>query len=200
MSPISPPRTLNGGPPHVCGSRQTQSQQMLPNTLQSADFPPLISPAPAPEKRNPIAGGAWGNFTRSIHQPNSSSSTSPTNVPVQYPNQSMGNNGSETRIEESDRTYERPPPKVRTFIIVAPSLRLQSFTRQSAELYNPKVLRRSTGSKAHGEKEKERARGDAVAGAILVAQVGSMSLEDKSGENSSMAAPTKEAAAVGTIT
>jgi hypothetical protein len=171
---------------------------MPPITLQSADFPPLISPASAPEKRTPIAGGAWGNSARSIHQPNSSNSSSPTNA-VQHLNQSIAsNNGSEIRIEESDRTFERPPPKVRTLIGIASSPRLQSFTRQSVELYNPKLLRRPTGGKAHGEKEKERARGDAVAGAILVAQVGSMSFEDKSGESASVVAPPKEATAIGT--
>jgi hypothetical protein len=65
---------------------------------------------------------------------------------------------------------------------------------QSVELYNPKLFRRPIGGKVHGE--KERARGDAVAGAILVSQVGSMSVEDKSVENSSVASPPNEAAPV----
>jgi hypothetical protein len=103
------------------------------------------------------------------------------------------NNGSETRLEESDRTFERPPPKVRTFIGTASAPYLPSFTCQSVELYNPKLLRRTTGGKVNGEKEKERARGDAIASAILISQVGSMSLEDKSVESSSVAPPNEAA-------
>lgn len=167
---MSPPRSLNGAPSHSSVSRQTSSQQ--PVTLQSADFPPLISLPPGPEKRTPVAGGAWGNSPRSIHLPSPGQLISPANALVHHSNHSMGNNnGPESRLEESDRTFERPPPK-------------------SAELYNPKLLRRPTGGKVNGEKEKERPRGDAVAGAI---QVDSMSLDDRSVENSSVAAPPNEA-------
>lgn len=103
----------------------------------------------------------------------------------------MGNNnGPESRLEESDRTFERPPPKVCTVIGITLALCSTSFAYQSAELYNPKLLRRPTGGKVNGEKEKERPRGDAVAGAI---QVDSMSLDDRSVENSSVAAPPNEA-------
>jgi hypothetical protein len=116
---------------------------------------------------------------------------------VHHPNHSTGSSsGSETRLDESDRTFERPPPKVCTFIDIALAFRLPSYDYQSSELYNPKLLRRPTGGKVNGEKEKERARGEAVAGAILVSQVSSMSLEDKSTESSSVAAPPNEAASV----
>lgn len=50
------------------------------------------------------------------------------------------------------------------------------------------MLRRPTTSKTQGEKEKERARGDAVANAILVGQVGSMSLEEVGMEGPTVAA------------
>lgn len=86
---------------------------------------------------------------------------------------------------------------------------------QSAELFNPKVVRRpaSNGSNGNsrspqqqqGEKEKERARGDSVASAILVAQVAVMSLEDQGASERPAAAmmspPQREAAyAVATAT
>jgi len=142
---------------------------MPPVTLQSTDFPPLISLAPASEKRTPIAG-AWGNSPRSIHLPGPGLLTAPQNSLLHHPNHGTGsNNGSDPRLEESDRTFERPPPK-------------------SSELYNPKLLRRPASGKANGEKEKDRARGDAVAGAILVSQLGSISLEDRSTENSAITA------------
>ena len=74
------------------------------------------------------------------------------------------------------------------FIGIALAFCLPHFLCQSSELYNPKLLRRPASGKATGEKEKDRARGDTVAGAILVSQLGSVSLEDKSTESSSVTA------------
>jgi hypothetical protein len=91
----------------------------------------------------------------------------------------MGLNNN-ARFEEPDRGFERPPPKGTT------------------ELFNPKVVRRPisnnsnsrTNPPAQDKAEKERARGDAVANAILVGQVGFMSLEDHQGvEGMPTAAP-----------
>jgi len=70
---------------------------------------------------------------------------------------------SEVRLEDSDHGFERPPPK-------------------SAELFNPKVLRRPAVAKAQTEKEKERVRGDGAVGAVLVGQVEVMTLEGKPAE------------------
>ncbi|KAF8887316.1 hypothetical protein BD779DRAFT_1527416 [Infundibulicybe gibba] len=168
MSPISPPRTLNGGSPHSNTSSHPHSGQ-TPVSLQSADFPPLSSLPSAAEKRPPVVAGAWGNppSTRSILMPAPGHPNGPT-THVQHPNMQSGmpSNG---RFEDRDRGFERPPPK-------------------SAELFNPKMVRRptgpnnsngssngnGTGAKAPGDKEK--ARGDAVANAILVGQVASMTL------------------------
>jgi hypothetical protein len=103
MSPISPPRNTNGAPSHSNVPRLPPSQQMPTVTLQSADFPPLIPVVPAPEKRTAVAGGAWGNSPRSIHFTPGLANSSVN---------AATNNGSETRLDDSDRTFERPPPKV----------------------------------------------------------------------------------------
>jgi len=55
-------------------------------------------------------------------------------------------------------------------------------------LFNPKIVRRtitgSTNTKTQGDRERETARGDAVANAILVAQIEKISLEEKGSEHS----------------
>lgn len=92
---------------------------MPPVNLQSTDFPPLTSIAAAPEKRTLVAAGAWGNSssTRSIRLPSPGHPNPTGNALVHHPNNSAGagnnnNNASETRLEEPDRGFERPPPKV----------------------------------------------------------------------------------------
>ncbi|TFK39872.1 hypothetical protein BDQ12DRAFT_681382 [Crucibulum laeve] len=157
MSPISPPRTLSGGGPSPHQSSQPQSPAV---SLQSTDFPPLSSVTNA-EKRAPVVAGAWGNSssTRSILQANA-------------PGNALINHGQNGRLEEPDRGFERPPPK-------------------SSQLFNPKIAPRPAanngtanngtagGAKSPTEKEKDRARGDVVANAILVDQVASMSLDEQ---------------------
>ncbi|KAL4250211.1 amino acid/polyamine transporter 2 family protein [Abortiporus biennis] len=108
---------------------QNQASHPPQNILQSTDFPPLSS---APEKRtSPNVGGAWTNPSSTVRSiimapngPPTQGATHPHgpnpsgNVLVHYPS----NNGS--RLDEQDRTFERPPPK-------------------NAELFNPKgVLRK----------------------------------------------------------
>ncbi|KAF9269169.1 hypothetical protein L218DRAFT_891249 [Marasmius fiardii PR-910] len=115
LSPISPPRSLNGGSnsPRIRGP---QDQIALP-ILQANDFPPLTSMS---EKRTsvPAAGGAWTNpASRSLLM------TPPTgqgNVIVhhaaQAPALQMGqgpnvhHNHAIPRPEENEG-FERPPPK-----------------------------------------------------------------------------------------
>lgn len=131
--------------------------------LQSTDFPPLT---PAAEKRNPVVNGAWGNSSsaRSILSPPSTG-----HQPV-FGN-ALVNHSPNSRLEEPARGLERPPPK-------------------SSELFNPKIVRRSatgstnTNGKTPGDRERETARGDAVANAILVAQIEKISLEEKGSEHS----------------
>ncbi|GLB41829.1 putative SUZ domain containing protein [Lyophyllum shimeji] len=180
MSPASGPRNLNGNTSHP--SNTTLSQQKFPVPLQSStEFPPLSSGNTAPEKRTPVVSGAWGNNSsaRNIRMPSPGQGLGPgqanAGALVHHPNNSCANDNPETRLEDSDRGFERPPPK-------------------SAELYNPKVLRRSAGGKAPAEKEKERVRGDVI-GVVLAAQVDAMSVEGKS-TDSQPAASEKEPSSV----
>ncbi|KAF8074962.1 hypothetical protein FPV67DRAFT_606515 [Lyophyllum atratum] len=162
MSPISPPRNLNGN----STLHTPASQQKPPVPLQSStDFPPLSSVSAAPEKRTPVVSGAWGNTssTRNIRMPSPGQGQLNSNAPVYYPNNPGATDSGETHSEDSDRGFERPPPK-------------------SSELFNPKVLRRPVAGKAQAEKDKERVRGDAVASAILVGQMEDMALDGQSVE------------------
>lgn len=103
----------------------------------------------------PVAGGAWTNAssTRSIIMP------SPTHINSQmvHPNN--------TRLEEPDRGFERPPPK------------------GNAELFNPKNARRSnsgnnrSNSSSQDKAEIERdSGGDVVAN--MIDRVASLSVGD----------------------
>lgn len=104
-----------------------------------------------------------------MHHSNTNANANNSNI--NNGNGSGNNNNPNARSEEADRSFERPPPK------------------SPPELFNPKVVRRpvnvngkanaATADKA--EKEREKMRGEAVASAILVAQVGTMSLEDRNG-------------------
>ncbi|KIK08888.1 hypothetical protein K443DRAFT_671944 [Laccaria amethystina LaAM-08-1] len=165
MSPISPSRPLNGNSAHLNNvpPHQPLNQEQTPIVpLQPTDFPPLT---PAAEKRNPVVNGAWGNSssTRSILSPSTG------HQPV-FGN-ALVNHSPNSRLEEPARGLERPPPK-------------------SSELFNPKIVRRTatgptnTNGKTQGDRERETARGDAVANAILVAQIEKISLEEKGSEHS----------------
>jgi hypothetical protein len=95
----------------------------------------------------------------------------PGNVLVHHP--SIGSNP--TRIDEQDRGFERPPAK------------------GSVELFNPKVVRRPNVGKTSPQqvdKDKEAARGEAVANAILIGQVVSLSLDDAPKDSSVVVVPT----------
>lgn len=58
------------------------------------------------------------------------------------------------------------------------------------------MLRRPAGGKTHGEKEKERVKGDAVASAILVEEFESMALEGQDLESQSVVASNEPSAAM----
>ncbi|KAF5383798.1 hypothetical protein D9615_003541 [Tricholomella constricta] len=176
MSPISAPRNLNGTSAHPNNStlQQPTSQQKLPVPLQSTtDFPPLSTVSATPEKRTPVVTGAWGNnsASRNIRMPSPGQPN--TNALIYHPSNHAEVDNAEVLLEDSDRGFERPPPK-------------------SAELFNPKVLRRPVAEKAHPDKEKDRMsqRGD-MASKILVGQVEAMSLEGQ-GAQSQPAVSVKE--------
>ncbi|OSX64235.1 hypothetical protein POSPLADRAFT_1073817 [Postia placenta MAD-698-R-SB12] len=164
---LSPARP--GGPLHLTTPHQSQP------VLQSTDFPPLSSSS-APEKRLPVVSGAWQNpsSTRSIIMPGPQGNPNGS-VLVHYPNipQTTAANSSVTaRLDDSDASFERPPPKGNT------------------ELFNPKGNSRtavsingngtSTAGQAElkdGPKDKVRPTGDAADSGIPE-KLGSMSLEE----------------------
>ncbi|KAJ7117582.1 hypothetical protein C8R44DRAFT_983084 [Mycena epipterygia] len=174
MSPISPPRALNGhssastsghSSPHALSATSLRQQQLQqqdhaqsplhmhlqqhqhqqPSPPALTDFPPLT--APVPEK--PRVAGAWTNSssTRSI---------------VMMPGQQTGG------------------------VLVTH----HAAGEKGAEGHPKTVVRRPTTGRSEGSvnggtsagvggKEKDRARGDAVASAILVSQVAGMTLEER---------------------
>ncbi|THH13540.1 hypothetical protein EW146_g6691 [Bondarzewia mesenterica] len=115
-----PPR---GSPTQNGSTRLPLHSASAPVVLQSADFPPLGGTAAA-EKRSPapVPFGAWNNAssTRTIL-------LSPPGQHASYSNALAGANGGAvvvaggSRLDESDKAFERPPPK------------------GNAELFNPKA-------------------------------------------------------------
>jgi len=121
--------------------------------LHPTDFPPL-SPAAMNERRPPNALGAWSNSNvRSAFVPNQGQ-----HLPPVKPYMHLTNNAQMHQFDDSDRCFERPPPK-------------------SVELFNHKSGKRLSASnpggngRAQGDKEKER-KNDA-----LVEQVAAMSID-----------------------
>ncbi|KAF8916257.1 hypothetical protein CPB85DRAFT_1374706 [Mucidula mucida] len=118
----------------ISPSRNGSSTHSLPSTrrppinpsLQPNDFPPLSSLSPT-EKRAPVVAGAWTNppATRSLMNGGQG------NALVHHSN----SNGHMNRLEEVDR-FERPPPR-------------------AAELYNPKLAKRSASNNSAKQQEKE---------------------------------------------
>ncbi|KAG6897426.1 hypothetical protein C0992_001587 [Termitomyces sp. T32_za158] len=164
--------------------------QQQPASLQSpTEFPPLSSGnGVAPEKRLPVVSGAWVNNAPArnirlmapqhnalVHHPQPAS-----NVPA------AGAPPAVDGAEDSDRAFERPPPK-------------------SAELFNPKLLKRPAPVKNQQQpqekdscqKERERAKGGdgppPGAAVLLVEQMGAVSLD---GAGTGVECQPKEALAV----
>ncbi|EGN96739.1 hypothetical protein SERLA73DRAFT_184899 [Serpula lacrymans var. lacrymans S7.3] len=162
MSPARNSGQLNTGVSH-------QPHQLTSNVLQPTDFPPLTTLSPGAEKRAIPVAGAWTNSssTRSILMPGPSPAG---NVLVHHSNTHVSGKDN-SRLEDSERGFERPPPK------------------GNVELFNPKgVWKSGANPQSHQpspdrfEKdrlEKEKLRGEVVANAILVDKVATMSVEDK---------------------
>lgn len=177
MSPVSPPRNLNGGPHQGLSPRRPPSNhQSVP--LHSNDFPPLSS-LPPTEKRAPVVAGAWTNSssTRSLLI-----NPGQGNALVHHPSNGNSPIAQQSRLEDSDRMFERPPPR-------------------ATELFNPKVVKRPTTTHTNGKQEKEtdgRRVRDPISGSNIVEQVRTMTLEDynldgsgqTSKEPSALAMPT----------
>jgi hypothetical protein len=175
MSPISPPRALNGtASPHALSAsslRQQQQQEFQsPPPAQPpalTDFPPLT--LTAPEK--PRVAGAWTN---------SSSARAIVMTPAQA--QAGGSALVTHHVGESPKPVRRPT------------------TGRSEGSVNG--TGGSAGPSSAGVKEKERARGDVVASAILVSQVAGLTLEERLGADGPAAPsapgmlPTKDPAAL----
>ncbi|KAK0489022.1 hypothetical protein IW261DRAFT_1442797 [Armillaria novae-zelandiae] len=176
MSPVSPPRNLNGGSHQGISPRRPPSNQSVP--LHSNDFPPLSSLSPT-EKRAPVVAGAWTNSssTRSLLI-----NPGQGNALVHHPSNGNSPVAQQSRLEDSDRMFERPPPR-------------------ATELFNPKVVKRPTSTHTNGKQDKEsdgRRIRDPISGSNIVEQVRTMALEDynldgsgqTSKEPSALAMPT----------
>lgn len=131
--------------------------------LQSTDFPPLS----ATEKRPSVVAGAWTNAssTRSIliTSPNPNPSNLQANALVYHPNGIGAGNMAHSRLEESDHSFERPPPK--------------------GELYNPKVVKRPVSNGRTSSQEKDKARTDAV-NIVLTEKIRALTLDHGGAEGS----------------
>ncbi|KAJ7698982.1 hypothetical protein B0H17DRAFT_1129527 [Mycena rosella] len=184
MSPISPPRPLNGaGSPHALSAsslRQQQQQELHASSSSFAagggqghaggqqmhsapppapsDFPPLT--LTAPEK--PRVAGAWTN---------SGSARAIVMMPAQQA-QAGGSALVHHAGADSNPKIVRRPTAGREGSMSANGVGAAPGTGAAAGT--------GVGGGAK-EKEKERVRGDAVANAILVSQVAGLTLEDRGG-------------------
>ncbi|KAJ7625593.1 hypothetical protein FB45DRAFT_921822 [Roridomyces roridus] len=188
MSPISPSRALNGSgssSPHQLSTSSLRQQQLQQEHTQSlsplhmhiqeqqalTDFPPLSGPTEKPRSSTAPVAGAWTNSSsiRSIVM-----------------NQAGGS------------------------ALVAH----HSGEKGAGEAFHPKgIVRRPTTGRVEGsvngagvtgaaavgkEKDKDRARGDAVANAILVSHVAGISLEERAQSPGANTSTTGVAAAPST--
>ncbi|KAH7870421.1 uncharacterized protein C8R40DRAFT_647424 [Lentinula edodes] len=146
-SPVSPPRVPNGtGHSNNSHRRPQQTQPLI--SLQSQDFPPLTAMA-TPEKR-PTAGGVWTNPSRSVMTTPALGVTSSGNALVHHPNApNIPFTNSEANGFRAEDGFQRPPPR-------------------TAELYNPKISKRSNTMQVQGEKNSDVRLNDQIRGLSLV--------------------------------
>ncbi|KAJ3804269.1 SUZ domain-containing protein [Lentinula lateritia] len=146
-SPVSPPRVPNGtGPSNNSHRRPQQTQPLI--SLQSQDFPPLTAMT-TPGKR-PTAGGVWTNPSRSVMTTPAVGPTSSGNALVHHPNTpNIAYVNSEANGFRAEDGFQRPPPR-------------------AAELYNPKMSKRSNTMQVQGEKNSDGRLNDQIRGLSLV--------------------------------
>lgn len=121
--------------------------------LHPTDFPPLTSTA-TPERRPLNTLGAWGNSNiRSVLVPNQEQAQL-----TPYPN--FANNSQMHPFDESDRSFERPPPK-------------------STELYNHKSGRRCPANSPGGMRTQDVEKDQRVKNSSLAEQLVAMSLGEQ---------------------
>jgi hypothetical protein len=145
MPPVNAMRNgNNSGPPINMPLSQSGPAPLPP--LHPTDFPPLTSTA-IPERRSPTMG-AWSNLNiRSGLPPNQVQQHHPSARP--YPN--FANNIPIHHFDESDRSFERPPPKVslksyHRLLIIRYSRSLLNYTTISqANDYQPTIQAESSG-------------------------------------------------------
>ncbi|KAH0582836.1 hypothetical protein H2248_010742 [Termitomyces sp. 'cryptogamus'] len=171
----SPSRNINGngnGYHHHPNTDNTTAQQQ-PASLQSpTEFPPLSSGSGvAPERRVPVVSGAWGNnasAARNIRLMSPGQGPQPHSALVHHPQPLVSSSVQSLMMdgaEDSDRAFERPPPK-------------------SVELFNPKVLKRpgnAPGKQQEKERDNQKERGgdgpSRVGVQLVSEQVEAMSLD-----------------------
>ncbi|KAG7094070.1 hypothetical protein E1B28_007690 [Marasmius oreades] len=120
LSPISPPRSVNGGSSHSNSprTRGPQDQTTLP-ILQANDFPPLTSIPSEKRSSAPAVGGAWTNAaSRSLLMTPPTGHGGQGNVhhtsqapALQLGQHSIAHNNDAVQRLEDNSSYERPPPK-----------------------------------------------------------------------------------------
>ena len=192
---MSPARPLGGyqsqNQPHRSLPQQTNSNVLLPT-----DFPPLSS-IPIADKR-PIVNGVWTNpnsAARSIlmpnpsHQNNAQGNTYGTalfnhgmNVPVMNGSQNLSL-GTHNRLEDDEQGFERPAPKA-SAVLFNPKGGTKSAASAAPLPHASSSVQTQTQAQARVEKdryEKDKARGEAVASAILVDKIQDISILDEPG-------------------
>ncbi|EJD07294.1 uncharacterized protein FOMMEDRAFT_143762, partial [Fomitiporia mediterranea MF3/22] len=174
MSPARPP-----GQP-LPSHHQPPPQQRPPIHLQPNDFPPLSSIASPSHDKRPPAGGVWSNVNstaRTVLSPNPGHSNHPQGITY---GTALFNHTGANRLEDDERGFERPPRK------------------GSAELFNPKggakknpQSQQKPSSQVAGQEgaveqvetiERDGARGERVANAILVDKMGALKIQTHGGE------------------
>lgn len=87
-----------------------------------------------------------------------------------------GNIAPNSRLEEPDRGFERPPPRASTELFNPKGISLRPTSNNGKNISNTVGDRERT--------DRERERGEAVANAILTDRVLTMTLEDQEREGS----------------
>ncbi|KDQ26668.1 hypothetical protein PLEOSDRAFT_1113166 [Pleurotus ostreatus PC15] len=151
VSPISPPRSQSSN-----GNGRPHQQPVL----ESTDFPPLSNSER--ETRAPTVAGAWTNSSviRSAVSPPKGSPANqggPALVNHMSPPNNIDGHDMNFRLEDTDRGFERPPPK------------------GSAELFNPKLPRKSQTPGSHHD-ERSQVKNDHES--LLASQTAGLSLTE----------------------
>ncbi|KAL4257334.1 SUZ domain-containing protein [Pleurotus pulmonarius] len=152
VSPISPPRSQSSN-----GNGRPHQQPVL----ESTDFPPLSTSER--ETRAPTVAGAWTNSSvirSAVSPPKGPPANQSGTALVNHTSPPNNIDGHDTnfRLEDTDRGFERPPPKGPT------------------ELFNPKLPRKSQTPGSHQDERSPEVKNDHES--LLVTQTAVLSLTE----------------------